>query len=131
MIVPGSNLLKMAHRLIRFQQVTYFMAEGRELNAARQWVPTFLPGIPLAASVQAVSRNSYAAMGLDFNSLYVNIWASLDLVDLKRDSSGDRFIYNDQLYQMSKGQNWFSQDGWAMCVAQMIQDKPPVGTPQL
>jgi hypothetical protein len=128
--VPGTNLLKMANRLISFQTVDYFVANGRTLNAARQWVPAFNPAVKLKASVQSVDRRSYAAMGLDFNAQYVNIFTSLDLVDLKRDSSGDRFIYNDKLYVMSKGQNWFVQDGWATCLAVMTQESPAVVNPQ-
>lgn len=117
MIVPGSNLLKIANRLIRFQSVQYMKAKARTLNDARQWVPEFEAAFPLKCSVQAVDRNSYGAMGLDFNAQYVNIFASLNLIDLERDSSGDRFIYNGWVYQMSKGQNWHSQDGWATCLA--------------
>jgi hypothetical protein len=117
MFVPGSNLLKMANRLIRFQQIKYYPADGRSLNAARQYVPTFGPSFDMKASVQAVDRNSYANMGLDFNSIYVNVFAPLDMIDLERDSSGDRFVYNGHIYSMSKGQNWFAQDGWATCLA--------------
>jgi hypothetical protein len=117
MMIPGSNLLKLANRLISFQTIKYYPADGRTLNAARQYVPTFGPAFNMKASVQAVDRNSYANMGLDFNSLYVQVYAELNMIDLQRDSSGDRFVYNGSIYAMSKGQNWFAQDGWATCLA--------------
>lgn len=60
-------------------------------------------------------------MGLDFNKFYVNVFASLQIVDLQRDTSGDRFIYNGDLYQMSNGQSWYQQDGWATCLAVRIK----------
>ncbi len=130
MRVPGSNLLKLASRLIEFQSVDYYQATGRTLNAAKQWVPEFAPSFKLKCSVQAVDRRSYAAMGLDFNAFYVNLWASLDLIDLARDSSGDRFTYRGELYQMSRGQNWHAQDGWAQCLATRIDPNPPLVNPQ-
>ncbi len=120
MIVPGSNLLNLAHKLIAFQTIKYYPAESRALNAARQYVPTFGTPFNMQCSVQAVNRNSYAAMGLDFNALYVQVYAPLNMVDLKRDSSGDRFTYDGSIYAMSKGQNWFAQDGWATCLATRI-----------
>lgn len=129
MIVPGSNLLKMANRLIKFQSVQYYTFKERSLNSARQWVASFNPPFPLSCSVQAVDRKSYAAMGLDFNAFYVNVWASLNLIDLERDSSGDRFVYRGELYQMAKGQNWHAQDGWAQCLATRIDPNPLLVNP--
>jgi hypothetical protein len=121
MTTPGSNLLRRASRLIKFQEVQYYSAAERVLNAARQWVPGFGTATPLKASVQAVNRSSYAEMGLNFNSFYVQVYAMLNMVDLQRDSSGDRFIYNGDLYQMENGQSWFEQDGWATCLAVRIK----------
>lgn len=120
MMVPGSNLLKIAQKLIRFQSVDYYKATGRTMNAARQWVPTYGAATQLQASVQAVSRKTYAQLGLNLNAYYVNIFASLDLIDLARDSSGDKFIYNGDEYKMAQGENWHAQDGWATCLATKV-----------
>ena len=68
MATPGSNLFRRAAKLIKLQEVQYYPFATRTLNAARQWVPAFGTPYPLAASVQAVPRNSYAELGLDFNS---------------------------------------------------------------
>lgn len=121
-MIPGINLLKLANRLIAFQSIQYYVANGRTLNAVKQFVPEFAAPVALRASVQAVNRNSYAAMGLNFNAFYVQVYASLNMVDLQRDSSGDRFIYNGDLYQMSQGNSWFQQDGWATCLATRIEE---------
>jgi hypothetical protein len=117
MLVPGSNLLNLAHRLISWQNITYFVNTGRTLNAAKQWVAQYGPGQPMQCSVQAINRSTYVAMGLDFNVLAVQVFAPLDLIDLQRDSSGDQFEYNGDRYKMANGQNWFEQDGWATCMA--------------
>jgi hypothetical protein len=119
--IPGTNLLKKASKLIKFTTIQYYTAGARTLNAARQWVPGFAAATPLRASVQAVNRSSYAEMGLNFNSFYVQVYASLNIIDLQRDSSGDRFIYSNDLYQMENGQSWFEQDGWATCLAVRIK----------
>ena len=121
MPTPGSNILRKAQRLIKFQNVSYYEFLSRTQNAARQWVPSFNAPTNLRASVQAVDRMRYAQMGLDFNKFYVRIFASLNIIDLQRDSSGDRFIYNGDLYQMEDGQSWFAQDGWATALAIRIK----------
>lgn len=113
MSTPGSNLLKRAAKLLKFGQIQYFAASGRTLNAAKQWVPTYAAAKPLSASVQPVNRARYAQFGLDFAKFYVNVWASVEAVDVQRDSSGDRFIHNGDLFKFVDGQDWFVQDGWA------------------
>lgn len=120
MIIPGSNLLNMARRLIKFQTIQYYQFQSRVLNSARQWVPSFADPIPIQASVQAVDRNRYLDMGLDFNSQYIQLWAPINMVDLTRDSSGDRLVWNGDWYQMKSEQSWWIQDGWAQALAVRI-----------
>jgi hypothetical protein len=121
MPTPGANLFRRASKLIKPQSVQYYAFVSRERNAARQWVPTFAAPVPILARVNAVPRKSYADMGLDFNSFYVQIFASLSIIDLQRDSSGDRFIWNGDWYQMKDGEGWFSQDGWATALAVRVK----------
>jgi hypothetical protein len=127
MLIPGANLLNLAHRLISWQKVKYFVTTGRTLNAAKQWVATYDAGKDISCSIQAINRSTYVAMGLDFNVLAVNIFAPLNLIDLQRDSSGDQFEYNGDRYKMANGQNWFEQDGWATCMA--VRIGPVVAAP--
>ena len=121
MSTPGSNLLKRARKLIKFGSVKYYATTGRTLNTARQWVASFGPSSPLSCSVQAVPRSVYQKEGLDFNKFYVRVWAPLAMASLDRDTSGDRFIYNSDLYSFSDGENWFAQDGWATVLAIRIK----------
>lgn len=117
MATPGSNLLRRAAKLIKMQSVQYYPFASRTKNEMRQWVSTFGTPYPLSCSVQAVDRKSYADMGLDFNSFYVRVFAQLNIIDLQRDSSGDRFIWQGDWYQMMDGQSWYAQDGWATVLA--------------
>jgi hypothetical protein len=114
---PGSNLFLRAIRLIKPTTVQYLKFSGRTQNAARQWVAAFETAVPIQASVQAVARSSYTDMGLDFQKNYIKIFAAANLVNIKRDSSGDRFIYNGMLYQIEDQNTWFLLDGWASCIA--------------
>lgn len=124
MSTPGSNLLKRARKLIKFGPIQYYPTTGRTLNSARQWVASFGPAMspPLSASVQAVPRANYQKEGLDFNKFYVRVYASLAMAALDRDTSGDRFIYNGDLYAFAEGENWFAQDGWSTVLACRIKN---------
>jgi hypothetical protein len=118
---PGSNLLKRARKLIKFGSVQYYATTGRTMNSARQWIASFAAATTLNASVQAVPRSVYQKEGLDFNKFYVRVYAPAAMATLDRDTSGDRFIYNGDLYAFSDGENWFLQDGWSTVLAVRIK----------
>lgn len=117
MTVPGSNLLSQALRVIKPVSFQYLQFQNRSVNASKQWVPTFAAPITVWGSVQAVPRNTYAQYGLDLQRDYIKIFVREDVIDLDRDSSGDRFIYNNDLFQLESENRWFLQDGWASCLA--------------
>lgn len=116
-MIPGANLFLAATRLIRPMPIQYLKFAARTQNSARQYVPTFEPEQTIYASVQAVSRNTYNELGLDFQKNYVKIFAATNVVDLGRDTSGDRFKFNGRLYQIESQTDWFIMDGWASCIA--------------
>lgn len=115
--VPGSNLLRQALKVIKPTTIKYVKFNGRVLNAARIWVDSYDEPVDLKASVQAVPREKYQDLGLDLQKNYIKIWASKDLVDLKRNYSGDYFIYGTTKYKLSGETPWFLQDGWASAIA--------------
>lgn len=117
MPIPGSNLFRSAARLIRTTTVAYEEYDTRTLNAAKQWVATYKPAFDLACSVQAVDRTNYVEYGLDFQKNYVHLYAAQDVIDIDRDSSGDRFTWNGRRWQLESRNNWFAQDGWASAIA--------------
>lgn len=117
MPVPGSNLFRAASRLIRPTPVMYYPYVSRTQNAAFQWVATYGTPFELEASVQAVDRNSYVEYGLDFQKNYVRIYVSEDVIDIERDSSGDKFTWNGKAYQIESQNTWFAMDGWASTLA--------------
>jgi hypothetical protein len=68
-------------------------------------------------------------MGLDFNADYIQLWAALNMVDLTRDSSGDRLQWNGEWYQMKSEQSWYEQDGWAQALAVKVSNVSDVPAP--
>lgn len=121
-MIPGSNLLAAASRVIRFQPLPYRTAAGRTVNALRQYVSAWNPATEIRASVQMVSRRHYTQLGLDFQQNYIKVFASVDLLDLKRNSTGDQFLWGGRTYQIESNNTWFLQDGWASCIAIDVGD---------
>lgn len=126
MSVPGINLLSIAFELIGTQNIKYRKAMGRTQNSQFQWIPNFSEFFDLEVSVQRVPRRQYVQYNLEFQRQYVSVFASYDMIDLERDTSGDQFIYNGRLYNLESQGTWFAQDGWAVCMAVDIGPAPPV-----
>ena len=128
-MIPGSNLLNRAARLIRLTPIDYYAFNVRQMNAVGQWVPYYNPMTPFPASVQAVPRDTYVRLGLDLQKNYVTVFASVNAVDLERDSSGDRFVFDGSMYQIESENSWFLRDGWAECLAVevAVNETPLVG----
>jgi hypothetical protein len=116
-VIPGSNLFLRASKLISRNPINYWPYLSRVKNASRQWVSTFGPVQVIYASVQAVSRDTYVQLGLDFQRNYVTVFAAINVVDLVRDSSGDQFVFDGKIYQIESQNTWFLRDGWAECMA--------------
>lgn len=124
-MIPGFNLLRVANRAIRFQPIAYMRDGGRTTDATGRFVTTRSPAITLMASVQAVKRDKYHDMGLDFQKEYVKVFASLDVIDIGRDESGDQFVFGYKLFQIESETNWYVQDGWASCLCVLIKKLTP------
>jgi len=116
-MIPGSNLLEEAFENIETQLIQYKKFNGRALNAVGQWVNSYLPDQDVEASVQAVNRNTYQQLGLDFQKNYIQIYICLNGVAITRDSAGDRFLYNGKEYQCDSELSWFEMDGWVGLLA--------------
>ncbi|WP_197335302.1 phage collar protein [Ralstonia solanacearum] len=67
-MIPGSNLLGLALSVIGKQRVEYFRYIGRKTNDIGDDVSVYADPVPMFGSVQAVDRNMYQYLGLDFQS---------------------------------------------------------------
>ena len=93
-MIPGSNLLKLAQRVQRKQKITLRKFKSSEPNEAGLLVSTYERDRTFKESVQAISRANYQSMGLDFDRVYIAVYASANVSELRRATSNDIIIFN-------------------------------------
>lgn len=118
MIVPGANLLSLAHGLIGRQSVEWLQFVGIVTNAAGFDVPTWADGVTIYGSFQPVSKTMLQNLGLDWTKNYATFYNENQFTDVTRDKTGDRLVYAGKTYQIESKTPWFTQDGWesVLCV---------------
>lgn len=121
-MVPGSNLLNAAFRLIATQKITYYQMTDRALNNVGQYVTFYAPGVIILGSFQPVPRKLYELYGLDFQKSYYTFYTSANLLDVQRDISGDQIYFQNHRYQCESANEWFGEDGWVGMLVIMIED---------
>lgn len=124
MNIPGSNLLKTALTLIGKQEFQYYRFKSRSLNVNGQDIPVYEAPLCERASIQPVPRELFQQYGLDFQKHYITIIAPLDVMDIRRDVSGDLVVYGGLMFQCLSKTQWFKQDGWGSVIAVQIQNQP-------
>lgn len=120
-MIPGSNLLKQAFRVIAKTPFSYQEFQGRTAGANGMLAPSYSVAVQKVGSVQPVPRSMYAAMGLDFQKNYFTVYVTMDVQDLARDVSGDRITYNCQILQVESKTDWFTIDGWVGLLAVQVK----------
>lgn len=116
-MIPGSNLLRQALSLIGSQEVTYYADAGRTTSATGRDITNFQEvQTILEGSVQAVPRNRYESLALDFSRNYVTWFVPQSVTGLGRDVSGDEIVFNGRRYDIQTMTNWHAQDGWVECL---------------
>lgn len=124
MAVPGSNLLSMALRVIGSQLFEYYPYASRALDNRGIYLSTYNAPLAINGSIQAVPRNIYEHMGLDFQKNYKMFFVSKDVLDIERDVSGDLMIYAGQCYQCLSITDWFAMDGWDAVLCILVPNIP-------
>ena len=117
-MIPGSNLLLRAARLIGMTKVQYLKDMGRTTNEIGLDVTNYATPVDIMGSLQAVPRSVYQAYGLDFQKNYLMFYTTADVIDLARDVSGDMLQYGGKKYQLVSETDWMQIDGWTgvLCV---------------
>ena len=112
-MIPGSNLLKTALRVLGQQTVSYAAATGRATNAAGLWVTTYAAPIDIRGSFQPIDRDYYLQYGLDFTKTYAKWYdPNATIKDVQRDTSGDKITYAGSVYTALSSNDWKAPDGW-------------------
>lgn len=117
-MIPGSNLLNRAHKLLGFQSFQYLAFKSRVTGTTGLDVATYAKAVNLQGSVQPVPRRMYEFMGLDFQKNYYYVYVAQNVFDVTRDISGDQIIFNGMKLQCESVTKWFAMDGWTaiLCI---------------
>lgn len=121
-MVPGSNLLNRALRLVGSKTVAYSSFAGRELNDVGIYVPLFSNVVEVIGSVQAVPRSVYQSIGLDWQKNYVMFYTTKIVIDVERSKAGDRFVHDGKTWQVLSQTDWSPIDGWTGALAVQIHE---------
>lgn len=110
-------MLAEALDLIEPQTVVWYEFSGNATLPNGIKSPSFAPGIALGdCSVQPVKRSRYESYGLDVQKNYVTWYASADLKDLERASTGDQMEWAGRRWQLISEMDWFHMDGWTSVI---------------
>ena len=118
-MIPGSDLLTLAMSVLGSSSVDYYAFSSRTPNIAGIDVTNYLPAVTYdQGSVQAIARQNYQRLGLDYNKRYI-IWyiPDVDAVDLARDVSGDVIETLGRRWELVGAQDWLQIDGWRSLMA--------------
>lgn len=121
MIVPGVNLLGLAARVLRFQDVQHRAYTGRTLNTVGDYVSAFADPVTIKASVQPVEKKLYQQLGLDLTKNYVYLWTSADIKPPKEERAGDLLEFDGLTYQAESDRHWRAMDGFTKMLAVEVQ----------
>lgn len=112
MIIPGANVLGLALSIIARQKFQYKAFVSRATADNGMLVSNYDDPVAMSGSVQAVPRNLFANMGLEFNKSYFWFYVERSVVDVTRDVSGDQFLWNGGTFQALSKTPWSAIDGW-------------------
>lgn len=117
MPIPGTNLYNQATQLITKQPYTYYQFTGRVSDDRGRQQAAYAAGVDFSDSIQAVARELYVELGLDWQKYYVKIFTNQDIFVVERDISGDQIAFNSDRYQLLASTDWRPQDGWREIIA--------------
>lgn len=112
MIHPGSNLLKIAQRVIRFQRVTWHQFASRGEDELGEFVSLYTAPQVIKGSWQPVNRARYEQLGLDLARRYYNFFTSHDVLGVTEGRGTDLIDYLGKRHEVVDVQPWTQEDGW-------------------
>lgn len=117
-MIPGNNVLDMALSILESQTLEYLKYVSRSANGYGQLSNQYAPPVLITGSFQPVKRQIYQELGLDFNKKYYYFYVESNLLDINRDVSSDKLIFDGDTYQCQSAENWYQMDGWIaiLCV---------------
>ncbi len=119
MIVPGSNLLNQAMRVIKPTpgvQLKVFTGEAENDYGAT--VPSYADAVPLRnCSVQPLAFRDIQVLGLTVGKRYITVWLLGQSKSAYRGGQADQILWNGSTWTVLEPTSWAVQDGWTQLVA--------------
>lgn len=112
MIVPGSNLLRLALSVQGTQTLRWHQATGRTTNSVGKDVTAYADPVDVKGSFQPMSRASVMRNGLNIEKNYGTLYCVEPIQTAGRDLSGDQFSYGGSRWQAAGEIDWTMQDSW-------------------
>lgn len=122
MSVPGLNILSMALRVIGSSNFQYYKYLGRSSNAIGLEVTDYAEPACLSGSVQPVPRELYDKFHLQFQKNYMTFFVQKSILDVKRDVSSDKIVFNGKQYKCESVTDWYAIDGWVPVLAVQVDN---------
>lgn len=121
----GSNLLNIALGQIGRTPIQFVEFQRNILQPNGVLAPQYAdPVVINDAIVQPVNTHVYLQQGMYVSEKRIKIWASTDIKDLSRTTSGDRVLYDgDQFQVVGDTAKWLAFNGWVEVEAiKIIED---------
>lgn len=112
------NVLKIAQKAIKPQTLTY-KASTRTLLDNGLYSDTYTDTVVIG-NIQPIQKTLYEQMGLDLQKTWVTIHISMNVIDVRRNVSGDLIVYQGETYQLSAETDWFRQRGFVTVLGAKI-----------
>jgi hypothetical protein len=116
-MIPGANILSMALSVIGRQSFTYYPYTSRSTSAIGVYATTYGTGAAITGSAQPIPHDLNDKYGLDFQDNGFRFFCSQSVLDVNRDSAGDRIVFSGLYYQVLSITPWFQIDGWVEIVS--------------
>ena len=127
-MIPGSDLLSMALTVIDSAQFDYYPFSARKLQPNGQYLNLYSFPLSLQGSAQAVRRELYQRLGLQFDKYYYTFFVQQNTIDVSRDVAGDMIYYQGNMYQCQSITPWYGVDGWVEILTVKVQNIPLVNS---
>lgn len=112
MSIFSQNILRTAQNLIPKQSFKYLKYLGNNINEFGINVPTYAEPVVVEGNIQPPELSLYDAAGLDFSKNYRQIFVSLDVSGIEKQSQPDRFVFENKTWEVVKNSPWYEFNGW-------------------
>jgi hypothetical protein len=119
MTLYANNILTRALKIIPRHPFTVEPWLGQAIDDRGIVAPSYGTPITIIGHVQAVQRNVYQNLGLDFQKSYIRVYTdSAPIGDLARDRSADLITWQGKMFKANGAGDWMILDGWQriLCV---------------